>query len=253
MRWRHVVVVLGVVLAAGGLGLGWAYAQVPGGQAGVRVVGQGRVATPPDVAVINLGASVLRERPDVAFDRAEQLITAVTAAARAQGVAERDVVTGQVSLSQEFRPGTQENPQPVLTGWRARHSLSVKVRDFARVGRVLADAVAALEDGGEVQGISFTVEDNRPIIEQARDAALQDAREKAERIASRLGVRLGAVTFVQETSAPAPVTVRAPTAVAAPIPAATPRPPIAADISAAEQVFSVTVEVHYAIEGAPPR
>ena len=91
-------------------------------------------------------------------------------------------------------------------------------------------------------------------INQARDAALSDARQKAERIAARLGVALGPVTFVQETFAPGPTPVRTPVPVATP---AAQRPPgaapVPAQITAGEQVFSVTVEVHYAIVGAPPR
>ena len=107
----------------------------------------------PDVAVLTLSASVLRDRPDVAFDRTEQLVTAATAVLRAEGVAERDLSTSGISLFQEYRPPPPEQPQPVLLGWRVRHSLTVRVRDFPPLGRIVAGAVAALEDAGEVQGI----------------------------------------------------------------------------------------------------
>lgn len=253
MRNRYVMMLaLVLVLVGSGVGLSIARAQVPDERSGVWVTGQGQVTAPPDVVVLNLTASVLRDRPDLAFDRTEQLITAATAALRNQGVAERDIVTSQVSLFQEYGPGTPEQPEPILRGWRARHSLTVRVRDLNSLGRVVANGVAALEDAGEVQGIYFTVEDNQGFINQARDAALTDARQKAERIAARLGLVLGSVTFVQETFAPGPSPVR-------PV-AATPRPalpqgvsPVPAQITPGDQVFSVTVEVHYAIAGAPPR
>jgi uncharacterized protein YggE len=250
-RRSAVLSFLAIIVVGSGLGLSLARAQTPEQRTGVRVIGQGQASAPPDIAVVSLGASVLRERPDVAFERAEQLIAAAIAAMRSEGVAERDITTTQLSLFQQFRPGTQENPEPVFLGWQARHSLSVKVRDFSRLGRVVAGAVAALEDAGELQGVSFTVEDNEALIERARDAALADAREKAERAAARLGFRLGSVTYVQELSAPVPTPVRAPT----PAPTAVPlppgaRPPTPAQISAGELVFSVTVEVHWSIEGA---
>ena len=255
MRGRYVLLTTLVFLLVGvGGGLGLARAQVPDERTGVRVSGQGQVTAQPDVAIFNLSASVVRDRPDAAFDRTEQLITAATAVMREQGVAERDIITSGLSLFQEYRFPTPEQPEPVLLGWRARHSLTVRVRDFARLGRVVAGGVAALEEAGEVQGIGFTVENNQALINQARDAALADARTKAERIAAGLGLRLGAVTFVQESSAPFPTLVRTATPVPAPIAQRPPgAPPVPAQITAGEQTFSVTVEVHYAIEGAPPR
>jgi uncharacterized protein YggE len=238
-----------VTLAVTALAAYRVQAQVQEQRTGVRVTGQGQIVAQPDVVVISLGASVLRDRPDAAFDRAEQLIAAATAVMRENGVAERDISTGSLGLFQEFRLSTTENPQPVLAGWRARHTLSVRLHDFSRIGRVVSGAVAALEDAGEVQGISFTVENNESLIEQARDLALADARQKAERMASRLGFRLGGVIFVQEVSAPFPV-ARVPTAIPA-----TPRPlapvPFPAQITPGELSFSVTVEVHFAIEGVP--
>ena len=254
MRARRLFVTfLAVMMLTSGLGLGLAGAQTPEQRTGLRVIGQGQVSAQPDIAVVSLGASVLRERPDVAFERTEQLIAAAIAAMQAQGVAERDITTTQLSLFQQFRPGTQENPEPVFLGWQARHFLSVKVRDFSRLGRVVAGAVAALEDAGELQGVTFTVEDNEALIARARDAAFADARAKAERAAARLGFRLGSVVYVQELSGPIPSPQRVPTP--APTPAVLPtgaRPPTPAQITAGELVFNVTVEVHWSIEGAPP-
>ena len=230
-------------------------AQTPEPRTGIRVIGQGQVTAQPDVAVLTLGASARRDRPDVAFDRVERLMTAAMEVFRANGVAERDIRTLELSLFQEFRPGTQEEPEPVFLGWRARHTVSVRMRDFSRIGRIVGDAVAALEDAGEVHGISFTIENPDAHIAQAREAAIRDARQKAERMAAGLGARLGTVTFAQETAAPFPGAVpfatpaRTPTPIAAPIRGAIPVVP--AQISPGEQVFSVTIEVHFAIEGVP--
>lgn len=250
MHIRYVLIALLAIIVLGS-GLGVAGAQTPEQRTGVRVIGQGQVSAQPDIAVVSLGAAVLRERPDVAFERTEQLIAAAIAAMRRQGVAERDITTTQLSLFQEFRPGTPENPEPVFLGWRARHSLAVKVRDFNVLGRVVADAVAALEDAGELHGVSFTVENNEALVAQARDMALADAREKAERAANRLGFRLGSVVFVQELSAPVPSPQRVPVPTATPRPAPAGAAPTPAQITAGELVFSVTVEVLWSIEGVP--
>ena len=84
---------LAVIVLGSGVGLDPGHAQTPEQRTGLRVVGQGRVSAQPDIATVSLGASVLRERPDVAFERTEQLIAAAVAAMRRQGVAERDITT----------------------------------------------------------------------------------------------------------------------------------------------------------------
>ena len=228
---------------------------------GIRVSGQGRITAQPDVAILNLGASLRRETPGAAFDRAEQLIAAATTSLRTNGVAEADITTADLSLFPEYRylPPSPENPspEPVLLGWRARHFLSVKLRDFSRLGRAVDDAVRALEDAAELQGIFFTIENTDPLLDRARDAAATDARQKAERIATRLGVRVGTPIFVQEFFSPPPSPIPF-----APFPSPTPLPrPVAtpaamralpAQITPGEQVISVTIDVLFDIEEAPP-
>ncbi len=240
---------VGVALAlvAAGSFAGGVSAQQPQPRV-VRVTGQGRIAAPPDVAVLAIGATVLRDRPDEAFDRVESLIAALTARMRANGVAERDTITSDIGLTREFRtpPRAPDGSQPaaVFVGWRAQHFLSIRLRDFPRLGRDVSDAVATLEEAGEVRGISFAVENVDTLIEQARDAAARDARQKAERIAARLGFRLGGVVQVSETSATAP-TARA--ATPSPAPAAF----AAAPITGGDQVISVTLEVQFEIVQEP--
>lgn len=240
MRVRLGFAAVLAMLALGSLG-GMVSAQQEPQPRVVRVTGQGRIAAPPDVAILSIGATALRDRPDEAFDRVEGLIAALTERLRANGVAERDIITSDIGLTREFRtpPRAADGSQPaaVFVGWRAQHFLTVRFRDFPRLGRNVSDAVATLQDAGEVRGISFSVENVDTLIEQARDAAARDARQKAERIAARLGFRLGGVVQVAETSATAP-TARA----------ATPAPAFAAaPISGGDQVISVTLEVQFEI------
>lgn len=208
---------------------------------------------------MEIGASVLRERPDTAFDRAESLIDTLTARLRAAGVAEQDIVTRSLSLDREFRylpPRDQFEPPPApeFAGWRARHFLTVKLRDFSRLGRTVSESVAALEDAGELQGIVFSIENIDPLIDRARDEAALDAREKAKRIAARLGVRVGTLVYARESFAPLPSPNSSgqpfpfPTTVRPPTPPAFPGS--AAPITGGQQSVIVTIEAHFSIAPA---
>jgi uncharacterized protein YggE len=245
----------------------------PGATGTLRVTGQGVVTATPDVAILHVGAAVLRDTPDEAFTRAEMLVVALTDGLKAGGVPDKDIRTSELSLFEEPQPPICPPPpppapapavpttpvappqcQPQPPKWRARHFLTVKLRDFSKIGTIVGDAVAALDGEGQLGGIVFTVEDTTPLADQARAAAADDARAKAQTLATHLGVRLGDVISVQEFSSPPPTPLR-PTPLATAVPARTPMPaplaPIVAPINPGELTITVSVEVVYAIEESP--
>ena len=262
VTWRLMLPVVLVLTAAIVAGRGAEDAsgqtfQMPDGQTGVRVRGQGVITATPDVAVVNISATTRQETPGEAFNRVASRVAALTEILRANGVAERDIQTQQLALFQEFGPPRPPAPgepaePPVFLGWRARQSLSIKLRDFTIVGRLIDTAVATLEDTAELQGIGFQFENNEALIDRARDLAADDAREKAERLATRLGGRLGRLIFAQELSGPLPSAQ--PFATPTPARTATPAPPgvrpaaAPVEVSPGEQTIIVTVEAHFALE-----
>lgn len=210
--------------------------------AGIRVRGQGVVSARSDIALVSIGASVRRDTAGAAFERAETLVAALTESLKANGVSESDIQTRQFNLNPEFGRGDSNNPPPVV-GWRAIHTLSVKIRDFSRIGQTVDNAVAVLGNEIQMQGISFSIENTDAVARRARAEAIQNARTNAEEIAARAGVRLGRISYIQETSAPPPSPVRQAAEVAS-LAAA----PAGAQISPGELTLNVSVEVIFGIE-----
>lgn len=242
--------VLGAVLTARPAGA-QAPPPSPPGPTGIRVTGQGVVTAAPDVAVVTLGASVRRETAGEAFDRAEQLVSALFAVLQTNGVPERDIQTRDVSLFLErLPPRTPEEPPPP-PAWRARYFLTVKLRDFDRIGRVIGEGVAALEEAAELQGVVFRIDNPDPLIARARAAAAANAREKAELLARGLGARLGQLLSAQELFSPTPTPVPVPRPAVPPgalVTASVPEPP---PVAPGELSVTVTVEAFFAIEPGP--
>ncbi len=209
---------------------------------GITVRGQGTVSARPDIATITLGATVRRDTAGNAFQRAEEMIAALTATLKAAGIAERDIQTRQFTLQPEYGRST-DGPAPVV-GWRAIHTISVKLRDFDRIGATIDTAVRSLGDEATIQGISFGIEDTTAFARRARAAAYADARAKAEEYASAAGVRLGRVIVLDEISSPASTPETSPVAdgrggAVASMPA---------QIAPGELSLTVIVEVTWAIE-----
>jgi uncharacterized protein YggE len=62
------------------------------------------------------------------------------AAVRAAGIAERDIQTTGINVNPQYRYA--ENTPPKITGYQASNTVSLKVRDTAKLGKVLAAALA---------------------------------------------------------------------------------------------------------------
>jgi uncharacterized protein YggE len=77
------------------------------------------------------------------------------------------------------------------------------VRDLGKAGSVVDDAVKA--GANQVYGPSLRVSDNRVQYRAAVDAAMDDARARAEALAARAGVTLGGPVAIVESGGGYPV------------------------------------------------
>ena len=91
---------------------------------------------------------------------------------------------------------------PRLIGYDASNTVQVTVRDLTKAGPVID---AATEAGANVvNGISFRVADQSAVEDQARTAAMNDAKAKATTLASAGGVTITGIIAISELSAPTP-------------------------------------------------
>ncbi len=172
----------------------------------IQVEGTGKVEVRPDIAQITLGVEVDRQpTADSALRILSERFSRVVAALKDVGVAEEDVTTTNFSISPtyDFPDGRQ-----VPTGFQASENVTVKIRDLDTIGQVISRTT--VEGVNQVGGVTFTSEDVEEIKSQAQEAAIADARQKAERLAQALGVRLGRVkTFSSSLQPPIPFLERA--------------------------------------------
>jgi uncharacterized protein YggE len=168
----------------------------------ISVDGTGTVKIRPDVADVSLGVRVQRDRAgDASADAAEQM-AAVVAALLAQGVAEDDIQTTELSLNAVY---DWDRSPARLVGYEAANIVSIVVRDLTTVGAIVDAAVDA--GATSINGISFRLEDTTAIETQAREAAMNDARAKADELAGAAGVAITGVISIVETGGPVPMPV----------------------------------------------
>ena len=171
----------------------------------ISVVGEGEATGAPDLARTNLGVEVRSPKAGLAVADANARMTAVVSALKKSGVAPKDVRTTEFSVNFERPP----EPPPQSGQYRVRNVVEVTIRNRDRVGDVLDAALSA--GANDVFGVSFSIEDPRPLRAKARAAAAADARARAEELARASGVVLGPLLSMSEEGAasPRPAGIRA--------------------------------------------
>jgi len=165
------------------------------------VTGEGSVSVPPDYAEITSGVTTQAKTAKEASDANTKTMAVLNAALQKEGVAPSDIQTVRFSVSPVY--GTpQLNHAPPLVGFSVANELGIKVRQIDKVGEVLDSLIAAgATDAGSVQ---FLHSDTSKALDQARAAAIADARRKAQLYAQAAGLTLGGVAWVTENPAYAP-------------------------------------------------
>ena len=148
----------------------------------------------PDVATISAGVVTQAADAKAAMQANATQMTRVVAAIRDAGIAERDIRTSGVSLNPQYR--YEENQPPTITGYEARNTVEVTVRDIGEVGKTM-DALVAV-GANQVQGPSFEIDDKESVLDEARKRAIEKARARATMYAETLGLQVRRIVSISE-------------------------------------------------------
>ena len=202
---------------------------------GIVVVGEGRVTVAPDYAQIASGVSTRGKTVKEASDANSKTMAAIIKALLESGVTQNDVQTSRFSVQPVYVPPAP-NTEPKLAGYSVSNQLRAKIRQIDKLGEILDRLIAA--GATDVGNIAFLVSDPSKALDQAREAAIADARRKAEVYARAAGIRLGQVEWITEASGFGPVPLRGQGASAA---------RAAVPIATGDDTLEVTVTVGFTI------
>jgi uncharacterized protein YggE len=101
---------------------------------------------------------------------------------------------------EEVLRGGIRQREPRIIGYEVSNSATAKIRLLDTVGVVIDEAAEAGGNTIRINGISFTIDNPKPIEVEARDLAIRDAMAKATQIAGLAGVTLGPPVFISEQS-----------------------------------------------------
>ena len=207
--------------------------------AGTRldVSADGQVTRAPDIVTVTAGVVTQASNAASAMAENAKRMAATVAALKRAGVADKDIRTASLSLQPQYRYA--DNQPPAITGYQATNQLTVTFRDIGRTGAILDALVAA--GVNQIGGPDFALEHPDAALDEARVAAVQKARAKADVYAKAAGLSIKRIVAIGESGGYAPQPPR-------PMMMAMARAKEATDLQPGEEKIGVTVNVTFELQ-----
>lgn len=162
----------------------------------ITVNGEASVDRAPDMATISIGVTTVAETAAAALAGNSKDMAAVIERLKASGIGAGDLQTNGISVNPNWSSTSSSGGASQIDGFTAANTLTVAIRDVNALGTILDASVA--DGANTLYGVTFGLADNRPVLDEARKAAVKDARAKAELLAEAAGVKLGDLVSITE-------------------------------------------------------
>lgn len=186
--WLVLLAAMAILVAAACAPAAAPTTTTPSQPTGISVSGEGSVTVKPNLALVTLGVNLTGQDLGPTWQQAAQKMLTTTAKLKEFGIDEKDIKTTRLSVY-----------TPELTGqarFRVTNLVSVKIRDLSRLSSILDGAMVA--GANYVESLSFAVDNPESLLQQAREAAMADAKAKAEQLAKLAGVKVGKLLRIEE-------------------------------------------------------
>lgn len=159
----------------------------------------GSVYAKADIANINIGVkSGTKSTAAQATQESTVKTNKIIDVLKSLNVDQKDIKTSEYNLNPTYN-WTQEKGQE-LTGYEVTQTLLVKIRDLNSIGDIISKTTEL--GANQIGNINFTIDDETALKDQAREIAIQKAKEKAIMIANQSGIKLGEIKNIAEESQP---------------------------------------------------
>ncbi|MFT3968141.1 MAG: SIMPL domain-containing protein [Sphingobium sp.] len=156
------------------------------------------VDSAPDLATVGTGvqtrAQTAREAMALNAAQTDRLVAAILKA----GIDRKDIQTSGINLNPQYDYSNRTDGQgPKFLGYEASNQLSVKIRRIVSAGDVIDRMVGA--GATNINGPSFGLQDDAPVLEKARAKAIATSRARAQFYAQQAGYRSARLLSISET------------------------------------------------------
>ena len=162
---------------------------------GLTAHGHAELKAKPDIARFTVSVTTQSDQQAAAAQDNARRTTALLAALKAAGVAEKDIQTQDYNVQPQY---DYKPSPPVLTGFQVTNSIQVTVRELGKAGVILDKATQS--GATDVSGLTFDLADRTAAERQALAQAVTEAQSKADAMALAAGVGRGRLLSLTEGS-----------------------------------------------------
>ena len=159
------------------------------------VNGSGVVFAKPDIANLSIGfRTETKKTAAEAVEENSKKMNEIIKELKSLDIEAKDIKTTNYNLNPIYT-WTEARGQE-LKGYEVYQTATVKIRDLDSIGDVVSKT--AEKGANQIGSISFTIDDEYELKGEARELAIEKAKEKAEDIADKTGMKLGKIVNVYE-------------------------------------------------------
>lgn len=163
----------------------------------VTVSATGSVKADPDLAQVSTGVVTEGATAREALDRNSVAMKALIDGLKAIGIDAKDIQTTHIGVEPRYQSNSKGDRPPTIIGYRVTNQVRIVQRTIARLGETLDKAVTL--GANQIHGIQFEVSKAETLKDEARRAAMANARRRAELYAAAAGAQVDRVMAISET------------------------------------------------------
>ena len=156
----------------------------------IFVGADGKFETAPDTALIQFNISAQADSSKDAYDRAAKQAEATRQFLRANGIDPKSAEIGFFSVNPQY---DWKNPKHRVIGYQVTTSVSLKLKDFSKIGPVTQQLAEA--SVSESQSLSYTLDSTDEAKSKAVADAYRRAHGSAQSLAAASGRTLGELSY----------------------------------------------------------
>ncbi|MGI2177326.1 oxidative stress defense protein [Shewanella frigidimarina] len=159
----------------------------------IETEGTSTIEAAADMAIINVQVSIEADSAKDAKDKADEAVSQFMQRLLKAGVDKKYIQSANLQLNPQYMY-VQNEPRK-LTGYNASRQMTITVIDLNSLNELLDSAL--VEGINNVNNIELKSSQEAKIIAQARQAAIDDAKQKAQSLAKGFGEQIAGVWQVR--------------------------------------------------------
>lgn len=155
----------------------------------ISVVGEGEVKVMPDLATLEYRVSAIKDNAKTARDEVEKTVNSFSKAVGELKLDKDAFIADNITVMPRYKWNEKAKKQDLI-GYEASRNVSIKLKDFALIGK--ASDLALKAGINQISGFSYSVSEPKKYETQAAEMAVADAKEKAALLAKGFDAEIGA-------------------------------------------------------------